>query len=317
LKKGETGGFENAVGYKENGLNIKIIIPATTANLGPGFDTLGAAVKLYNEIHISSGPAQCIAVEGEGAGVLPTDKSNIVWQSMTKILGKKYPFGSLRIRLINRIPLSAGLGSSAAARLGGLLAAYAVTGKKYTPAELLAIGVRLEGHPDNIVPALVGGICAAVDGPSISFVRLNPPPLQAVICQPAFELPTKEARRVLPRQVPIEDAVYNISRTALFMAAITARRYDCLPIAMDDCLHQPYRKKLIVGLDEVFAAARKKGAYGAAISGAGPSVIALTNRSTAAAVGKAMQAAWKKRSIASRVFILDFDLRGARVLKTR
>ncbi|MGA2089856.1 MAG: homoserine kinase [Endomicrobiales bacterium] len=297
-------------------MNIKIRIPATTANLGPGFDTLGAALKLYNDIHITHGPASCIEIDGEGAGILPTGTSNVVWQAMTRILGKKYPFGSLRIRLINRIPLSSGLGSSAAARLGGLLAAYAVTGKKYTPAEVLAVGVRLEGHPDNIVPALAGGICAAVDGPEISYVRLDPPPIKAVICHPAFELPTEKARRLLPAQVPIADAVYNISRTALFMAAITARRYDCLRVAMDDRLHQPYRKKLIPGMDEVFSAARRKGAYGVAISGAGPSLIALADPSQAPAVAAAMQKAWKTRSIASRTFIFDFDTAGARVVIT-
>jgi homoserine kinase len=296
-------------------MNIQIRIPATTANLGPGFDTLGAALKLYNEVHVSSETARCIDIEGEGVGVLPTGKSNIVWQAMTKILGKKYPFGSLRIRLVNRIPLSSGLGSSAAARLGGLLAAYAVAGKKYTAAEILAVGVRLEGHPDNIVPALAGGICAAVDGPVISYVRMDPPSLKAVVCHPAFALPTEKARRVLPRYVPIADVVYNVSRTALFMAAITAQRYDCLSIAMDDRLHQPYRKKLIPGMDEVFSAARKKGAYGVAISGAGPSLIALTSSSKAVAVGAAMQDAWKKRSIASRIFILDFDTEGAKVFK--
>lgn len=296
-------------------MHIRIRIPATTANLGPGFDTLGAALQLYNEVHVTTGPARDIEITGEGAGQLPTGKSNIVWQAMAMILGKQWPFGSLRIRLINRIPLSSGLGSSAAARLGGLLAAYAVTGKKYAPADVLAIGVRLEGHPDNIVPALAGGVCAAVDGSAISYVRLAPPALKAVVCHPAFELPTEKARGVLPRQVPIADAVYNISRTALFIAALAARRYDCLGAAMDDRLHQPYRKKLIPGMDAVCTAARAAGAYGAVISGAGPSLIALAEPACAPAVGAAMQRAWRKMSIASRVFILDFDTHGARVAR--
>lgn len=296
-------------------MHIRIRIPATTANLGPGFDTLGAALRLYNEVQVTDGPSRDIEVVGEGAGTLPTGKSNIVWQAMAMVLGKKYPFGSLRVRLVNRIPLSSGLGSSAAARLGGLLAAYTVAAKKYSPADVLSIGVRLEGHPDNIVPALAGGVCAAVDGGAISYVRIAPPALKAVVCHPAFELPTEKARGVLPRQVPIADAVYNISRTALFVASLAARRYDCLAAAMDDRLHQPYRKKLIPGMGAVCAAARAAGAYGAVLSGAGPSLIALAEPACAPAVGASMQRAWRKLSITSRVFILDFDKHGARIIK--
>jgi homoserine kinase len=304
---------------------IRVTVPATTANLGPGFDVLGAALTLYNKLEVvydpraAAGPA-CpeIVIEGEGRDALPCDRSNIVWRSMERVFAaaKRRP-AVKQLRLVNNIPLAAGLGSSAAARLSGILAANALCGNRLSTDDMLEIGVRLEGHPDNIVPALVGGLCISfarsLRDHKIRYVKLSPPRLKAVICTPGFELATARARMVLPGTVPLGVAVYNSSRLALLMAALQGGRYELLSMAMEDRLHQPSRARLIPGMEAIFEAARTAGAFGAALSGAGPSLIALCAADRASAVGGQMQQAWQRLHIDSRYFVLGFDARGATV----
>jgi homoserine kinase len=301
---------------------IVIKVPATSANLGPGFDVLGVALKLYNEVEITTAADQgSIEIRGEGHNALPLDEKNVVWQAMKAVFQTlpksrrpQYELKSFHIQLRNGIPLVSGLGSSAAARLCGILAANEIAGRPFSQKELLAIGVKLEGHPDNMVPALYGGLCvSAVTDKGLTHVRLAPPKLKAVVCTPSFELSTDQARKVLPKQFPLATAVFNTSRVALLLAALQTKRFDLLGDAMEDRVHQPSRESLIPGMSKVVATARKAGAYGAALSGAGPSIIALCPAHGAAKTGRTMQAKWQQFNISSRYFVLDFDTNGAQV----
>ncbi len=308
--------------------SVRIKVPATSANLGPGFDVLGIALKLYNEIQVSrAGTADTagITIEGAGRGSIPADERNIVWKAMEKVFGRlsarergKYSLSTLHIRLINHIPLTSGLGSSAAARLGGILAANALCGYPLSPEEALNTGVSLEGHPDNIVPAMVGGLCVSLrDNGEVTYIKLAAPKMKAVVVNPDFELPTEQARKVLPKRLSIADMVFNSSRLALLLAALGTKQYHLLGKGMEDCLHQPFREPLIPGMRAVFKAALASGAYSAAVSGSGPSLIAFVPAAKAGRVARAMRAAWKKRGINGTAYVLDFDTRGARIAQGR
>ena len=300
---------------------IRVRVPATTSNLGPGFDVLGLALRLYNEVELDALPepgALEMDISGEGADTLPRDGTNVVVRAVRAgVRGRRLAFG-LRLKLTNRIPLARGLGSSAAARLGGLLAVRALLGGRRAAQDgsVLDAAVRLEGHPDNVVPALHGGLCVcARDGNRTEFLRLGDPKgLVAAVCIPDFELPTAKARAVLPKTVPLQDAVATSGRAALLVCALQQGRYDLLRTAMQDVLHQPYRRRLVLGMDRVIAAALRAGAWGAALSGAGPSILALAPVSRrAAAVGGAMQRAFAGARVKSRFLVLEIASRGAEV----
>ncbi|HVO32859.1 MAG TPA: homoserine kinase [Elusimicrobiota bacterium] len=298
-------------------------IPATSANLGPGFDVLGVALKLYNRIFMEADspwtsrrivPSLTVEVSGEGAGSLPRNRSNLAVKAAYRVfdLLKQWPNG-LHVRLVNHIPLSRGLGSSAAATLGGMAAANRLAGNRLSDQELLDLAVRMEGHPDNIVPAMMGGFCVSglFHGKTYSMKLPAPAGLRAVVCSPEKALSTLQSRRVLPGRVAFAAAVFTSSRVAFFLGAIFQKRYDWLGFAMDDVLHQPARARLIPGLLDVIGAARKAGAWGCALSGAGSSVIALCPPGPKAGrVGAAMQKAFAARGIASRWSELLFDNAG-------
>jgi homoserine kinase len=224
------------------------------------------------------------------------------------------------LRLENRLPLARGLGSSSAAIVGGLAAANAACGGFLTRDELLRLAAEEEGHPDNVAPALLGGLCASAmrrDG-GVHCVSWRDEKIfrgvRAVVCVPAFELSTKRARAVLPDRVSRRDAIFNVSRTALLLSAFKERRFDLLAEAMEDRLHQPYRKRLIPGWDDVLASARKAGAWGAALSGAGPTILAFAPTAKAERVGRAMAAAFARHRTEARWHALSVDFRGARVV---
>lgn len=302
---------------------VRVRVPATTANLGPGFDVLGAALKLYNEIEVSVDSAGSktknltIEISGEGEKTLPTDKRNVVWQSMTRVFSKAESksflnAGSIKIKLKNNIPLGSGLGSSAAARLGGILAANELIKRKLSREKILSLGVRLEGHPDNIVPALVGGFCVSVlNDNNVKYVKLPVPNLKAIVCIPDFELLTGRSRKVLPKRFSRATMVFNCSRLAMLMAALQTKNYELLDIGMEDKLHQPSRQQLIPGMKEILTSAKKAGAYGAALSGAGPSIVAFGSRDKAAKIGESMKKKWQQFNISSRYLVLNFDVNGA------
>ncbi len=256
---------------------VRLRVPATTANLGAGFDVLGLSLALYNEIDASACDTLVITMEGEGDGELPTDSTNLVWKAAQRVftyLGADAPGARLHMR--NRIPLESGLGSSAAAVVAGVLLGNALTGGHVDPETLLSLAIDMEGHPDNVAPAMLGGLVAAArdDAGRPMVTSLRTPALKAVVVMPDARLSTAVARRALPMTVPMADAVFNLGRLALTIAAFQQADYELLARAMGDCLHQPYRAPLVPGLTEALAAARSWGAA-AAISGAGPAVVAF------------------------------------------
>ncbi len=299
---------------------VTVRVPGTTANCGPGFDTVGIACTIYNDLTLTLGdrPGFTLAVTGEGAGSIPANERNIAYQAVGAVL-KKVGVDSpgISIAMHNNIPLARGLGSSAAAIVGGLVAANAATGGKLDNDELLAMATVLEGHPDNVAPAIFGGITVSFTAGGVpQTLRFTPPePLRLIVAVPDFGLSTKAARQVLPKTVPYADAVFNVSRAALLVGALCQGKLDHLRVALEDRLHQPYRAKLIPGMDDVLAAAVENGALGAALSGAGPCLIAFARRETPGDIGAAMVAAFARHGVKSAYRDLDIDDAGAKIIQ--
>lgn len=295
---------------------VRVLVPATTANLGPGFDSLALTLDLWNEaVFTLSGEGIIVEVEGEGSGSLPAGGENLIARAMAVFFdqaGESAPAG-LHIHCYNRIPLGSGLGSSAAAILTGLLAANALTNNPASPDDLLNLADQIEGHPDNVSAALLGGL-VIVAGDTVPLVtrRVDIPPLQVAIVLPLVELPTHSARRVLPESVAHRDAVFNLSRTALVVEALRSGDLDLLAFATQDRLHQPYRLRLIPGAAEAMNAARDAGAAAVVLSGAGPSLIAFCAsrpETTAQAMAQALQHA----SVPHRTLLLSTTNHGAAI----
>lgn len=292
----------------------RVCVPATTANLGPGFDCLGLSLDLWNEAEFRlEDSGWSIEIEGEGARELPLDETNLVLRAFRHFCaknGRPAPAG-LRVRARSAIPVGSGLGSSAAAVLLGLLGASALCGISLPAESLLGLAVDLEGHADNAAAALLGGLSVVLreEGGWLAR-RFDVPALRVALALPACDLPTAVARQALPASIPRADAVYNVSRAVLVAEALRAGDLDLLGLAMDDRLHQPYRLPLIPGAASAMAAARLAGAKAVAISGAGPSLIAFCPAASRP-VGEAMVAAFEVAGVAARAFDLTASSRGA------
>jgi homoserine kinase len=290
--------------------------PATTANLGPGFDALGLALGLWNEAWARPAERWSIEVEGEGLGTLPTDASNLVLaavRAVERAFGREAPPHA--VRCLNRIPLARGLGSSAAAAaLGGVIGAAAL-GVEAEPERLLAALLPLEGHPDNLAACLLGGFTAAgVDARGAPVARRLPlgfaGPVAVIV--PAFTVPTREARAALPATYARADVVANLQREALVIAALAADDRAPLATALDDRIHQPYRRKLYPGIEAVEAEARRQGAAGLCVSGAGPTLLAFpAPGQDATALATVLAGAWGGAGIDARGLALAIEARGA------
>ncbi|MDN5344097.1 MAG: homoserine kinase [Clostridia bacterium] len=292
-------------------------VPATTANLGPGFDTLGMALELFDEIQIELAPALEISVSGEGAATIPRGPENIAYRAAQAVFERagRLP-GNLKIAMYNHIPVARGLGSSAAALVGGLVGANALLGGVLKQEDLINLATALEGHPDNVAPAILGGlVVAARDGERVYCRRLEPPAgLTTVAAIPQFTLSTRVSRGALPARVTMSDAVFNLSRVGLLLAAVQDGDLELMGKMMDDRLHQPYRLSLVPGMEEVFAAARAAGALAVTLSGSGPTVIAFCQGRNPC-VGPAMAAAFARHGVACIVKELAPCSRGAVVLE--
>lgn len=289
---------------------IHVRVPATTANLGPGFDALGLALDLWNEAWVRPAPSAQVRVFGEGVALsLEANRTvQAIHYFYQRVVGHAPP--PLEIVQHNRIPLGSGLGSSAAAALSGLLAAGALSGHLPDTATLLRLAADLEGHADNAAAALLGGLVVVIsEGDDLFTHRLTPAPWQVAIALPNVDLSTAAARAALPRQISLEQAVYNLGRTALVVHALLQGDLTLLRQAMHDRLHQPYRLPLIPGAAEALARAHDLGAA-AALSGAGPSVIAFAHADMAT-IATAMQAAFRSAGVDTRTWILTPSLNGA------
>lgn len=311
---------------------VTVRVPATTANLGPGFDCIGAALSLYNEFKFTrqTEGRLFITVVGAEAERVVTDETNLLHQAFVKFydhINRTPPF--VRIEILLGVPLARGLGSSATAIVGGLVGANVLAGEPLSQLELMELAIALEGHPDNVVPALLGGCRLAAtrveNEPQRrrahrgeereSFWEICEVPwcgeLIPVVAIPDFELSTKEARRVLPSEVSHADAIFNAAHLGLLLRGLETGKGDWLRAALQDRLHQPYRKTLIKGYDAVYCAAIGAGAYGMVISGAGPTLLAVTDTACSNAVAVAMADAWRSEGIKAQVRALAIDAQGA------
>ena len=300
-----------------NIMHITIRVPATSANLGPGFDSLGLALDLWNETIIRLAIEHSVQVRGEGAEKLSLGENNLIIRSAQKLAecaGKRLP--PFHLDCINRIPLSSGLGSSAAAKLTGLLGANMLLGKPLLIDEILNLATEMEGHPDNVAPALMGGlVVSTVENGKVFAHKINVGasldlPVCITISLPSLPLSTKQARASLPEQVKVKDAVYNIGRAVMVTEAFRNGDLDLLGKAMTDTLHQPHRLSLIPGGREAMEAAKEAGASAAALSGAGPGIIAFSSKRDPA-IGEAMTRAFEQAGLSARVFQMKITDHGA------
>lgn len=295
---------------------LKVRVPATVANLGPGFDALGVAIQMHLEIEIEPRRDSVeVFVEGEGAESLPNDESNLVIRSMNEFFdyaGRRPPGYAVRVK--NPIPLGAGLGSSAAAVVGGLFAARAVTGRSIPQTEMIRLAAQIEGHPDNIMPALLGGLVVCYSSPDdeVRSLRLDPSDrLVPIVAVPTSGYPTKEARKVLPEKVTFSDAQFTASRAALLVGAlVSGAGNDVLAEAMNDRLHEPHRMRLMPETAAVHEELRAAG-LAAALAGAGPSLLVVVPRPEAATRAEQVRRVCRARNAGWRVFVSEWEPAGA------
>jgi homoserine kinase len=296
---------------------ITVRVPATTANLGPGFDCLALSLNLWNTVTFQVVTEElAIEIEGEGAGAeqLPKNRSNLVVQAVEMVFQQfNQPLPGLHLHCDNRIPLGSGLGSSAAATLAGLMGANALLGGRLGVLEILELAVKLEGHADNATAALYGGLISVIGQTEKEYLvrRFDLPVWQAAYVLPEIDLPTHIARSILPKQIRMEDAVFNIGRATLVMEALRTGDLDLLVRVIDDRLHQPYRLPMITGAVDALTVARQMGAA-VALSGAGPSLIAFLQADPAPAAG-AMVTAFQQAGINAHAFSLETTNAGATV----
>jgi homoserine kinase len=294
-------------------MRVRVRVPASSANLGPGFDALALALTLYNEVTAEEAAEVRVIAEGEGAGRLATDARNVVARGVRaayEAVGRRFP--GCHLTCVNRIPLARGLGSSAAAWVGGLVAGNALLGSSLGREALLTLAARGEGHPDNVAAALYGGLtvsCSGADG-TMALTLPVPSRLTWVALIPDITSATAEARALLPPSVPRSDAVFNVQRVALLLAALQADRPDRLPFALEDRLHEPYRRQLFPWMPEVAAAARRAGALGCVLSGAGPALLAVV-AGEGGNVARAMEESLRGAGVSGGAQALGVDRQGA------
>ena len=294
---------------------IKIRIPASTANLGSGFDSLGIALNLYNYIEI--GPSLGCEISSADGTEIPTGEDNLVYLSAKKVFEKSgLPFRGLKIIEENHIPFARGLGSSSACIAGGVFGANELLGRPFAKSELLDIAAEIEGHPDNVSPAILGGFTVnATDGKNIRFVKSEVPEnLVFAAFVPPFELKTADARAAMPKEVSVTDSVFNLSRSALFTASLISGKFENLKAACDDKLHQPSRLPLISGGKTVIEKSYENGALAAFISGAGSTMMAIFDCGKEKAEENAKKILSSGEFDGWKYFILNADNSGTTVL---
>jgi len=300
------------------GQGVVVEVPATTANLGPGFDCLGAALEFGNrfELRVIEGGAERfdLVIEGSEGAHLRGGPDNLVYRAAQRVWREAgvEPV-ALEARVQLAVPPARGLGSSATAIVAGLIGANALVGAPLSREKLLELAIDIEGHPDNVVPSLVGGLCLTARAASHRWrvVRCEwHPAVQAVVAIPVIRLSTSEARRAMPRSIPISDAVMNLGALTLLLQGLRSGNGDLIADGMHDRIHEPYRWGLIQGGREVREAALGAGAWGCVISGAGPTLLALCPAATAEAVSEAMVRRWQEEGVGSRGAVIGLQQEG-------
>ncbi|MDB5084867.1 MAG: homoserine kinase [Bacilli bacterium] len=303
---------------------VKVRVPATSANMGPGFDCLGMSLCLYNEVtaEVLDGPGLEIQITGQGAQSLPRNAHNLLYQTMesfSKSVGKQLP--GLRLTLHNDIPSTRGLGSSATTIVAGLAIANELLSTGKTRDDLLQMATEMEGHSDNVAPAILGGIVIAGYDPTgnqVLFKRFTlPKSVHAIVAIPTFEVSTDQSRAALPDVIPRLDAVFNVCQVGMMMAALATGDFLTFAQFANDRLHEPYRLPLMPGADGAIAAARSAGANCVTLSGSGPTLLALcesdgdvTGRDRIDSIMSAFHSSLTTASMSVQVLQLDPDLTG-------
>lgn len=297
---------------------VQVRVPASTANLGSGFDIFGMALDIYNTFSLRLTTESQWSVSLPAALTMPTNRDNLVLQSACRLF-KEVGFvpQGLHLELEIDVPLARGLGSSSSAIIGGLVAANSMVGSPCDRDTLLEMAIEIEGHPDNVTPALIGGLTLSYKtGDTHRYLNLPcPSDLRIVLAIPDFQLGTAQARSILPPRITHHDAVFNSSRTALLVAAMYEKRYDWLATAMEDHLHQAYRAPLVPGMTAAIAAGYKANALGVALSGAGPTLIAFVQHD-ADAVGAVLQEAFRQHGVSCDIRTVQPDTHGVVVVSS-
>jgi homoserine kinase len=302
------------------GQGVVVDVPATTANLGPGFDCLGAALDLNNRFAMrcieGDGERFELVIEGSEGSHLRGGPDNLVYRAAQRVWKEagEPPMG-LEARVQLAVPPARGLGSSATAIVAGLIGANALVGEPLSTEKLLELAIDIEGHPDNVVPSLLGGLCLTARAASQRWRVLRcewSPVVKAVVAIPSIRLSTAEARRAMPRSIPIPDAVLNLGALTLLLQGLRWGQGELIADGMHDRIHEPYRWGLIQGGQAVRQAALEAGAWGCVISGAGPTVLALASQERTEAISAAMVEAWQGEGVSSRGEVLDVQQGGSR-----
>jgi homoserine kinase len=311
-------------------MKISVKVPATTANLGPGFDCLGMALPVYNTITIEETVLPGTGIEinvmndNEAADELlmehiPMDENSIIYKAVELLYNSIGQTPSeLKITVQSQIPIARGLGSSASVIVGGLLAANELLGRPADEVALLSIATEVEGHPDNVTPAIVGGLVLSSqeeDG-SILYRKLNwPEEWNITVCVPDYELSTEISRSVLPKEVPMEDAVFNAKRLGMFIQAVNTKDAELMKLALQDKLHQPYRMKLVPGLDKIIENLKhEENVLGCVLSGAGPSIIVISQKNNLDKIKSIIKDTWEDMNVKVNIMTLPVENEGAQII---
>ncbi|OFW10364.1 MAG: homoserine kinase [Acidobacteria bacterium RIFCSPLOWO2_12_FULL_59_11] len=291
---------------------IRVRVPASSANLGPGFDTLALALGLYLRCTLrKSRQGFRIEVSGTDTASIPRDESNLIWKAFTRLAGEQAKPGVI-LEIVNEVPIGKGLGSSAAAIVAGLALANEWLEWKQSKDQLIAMATAMEGHPDNVAAAVRGGLvisCQAEDGTVIALNSSIQANLEVALVVPQCQLSTEVARAALPAHYSRRDAVFNLQRVALLLAALREGHQELLAEAMRDRFHQPYRAPLVPGFPEILELRGVPGLLGLALSGAGPSVVAFCSGHTSE-VGEAIASCFRKHGIETATHRLPIDSQG-------
>ncbi len=308
-------------------MKVSVKVPASSANIGPGFDCLGMALPIYNTITIEEtvlpGTGIEINVISDEETInemvfddIPKDENNLVYKAVEMLYNSigQEP-SELKINIQTGIPITRGLGSSSSIVVGGLLAANKLLGNPADETALLAIATEVEGHPDNVAPAILGGVVLATqeeDG-TLSYCKLDwPEEWDISVCIPDFQLSTEIARSILPKEVPMQDAIFNAKHLAMLIKAIETNNPRLMKVALKDRLHQPYREKLVPGMKEIMEAFKHEdGVLGCVLSGAGPSLLVISHKYDLDKVKSVVKDIWEAQNISCEIRTMKVEEQGA------
>lgn len=311
-------------------MKVSVKVPATTANLGPGFDCMGLALPIYNTVTIEEtvlpGTGIEINVIADEASAddfslehIPMDENSIIYKAVELLYNSIGQSPSeLKINIHSQIPIARGLGSSASVIVGGLLAANELLGRPADEAALLSIATEVEGHPDNVTPAIVGGLTltSGEDDGSIVYRKLDwPDEWTLTVCIPEYELATDISRSVLPKEVPMQDAVYNAQRLGMFIQAVHTKDSKLMKLALKDKLHQPYRMKLVPGLEKIIENLKhEENVLGCVLSGAGPSILIISEKNNLDKIKSIVRETWNDLNVKAEILTLPVEKQGAQII---